>query len=68
MIPSSSETNELRTRCIVARTSWWSMGSGSTPAAAFEMHEMPSTSRPMWRAAIASGTVDIPIASAPMVR
>ena len=32
------------------------------------MHEMPSTSIPMWRATIASGTVDIPTASAPIVR
>ena len=41
---------------------------GSTPAAMFVMHEMPSTSMPMWRATIASGTVDMPTASAPIVR
>ena len=29
-------------------------GSGNTPAAMFEMHEIPSPSRPMCRAAIAS--------------
>ena len=34
----------------------------------FEMHEMPSTSMPMWRATMASGTVDMPTASAPSVR
>ena len=32
------------------------------------MQDTPSTSSPMWRAAIASGTVDMPTASAPMVR
>ena len=32
------------------------------------MHEMPSTSMPMCRAAIASGTVDMPTASAPIAR
>ena len=34
----------------------------------FVMHEMPSTSIPMWRATIASGTVDMPTASAPIAR
>ena len=32
------------------------------------MHEMPRTRVPWWRAAIASGTVDIPTASAPSSR
>ena len=41
---------------------------GKTPAAMLVMHEMPSTSMPMWRATIASGTVDMPTASAPSVR
>ena len=34
----------------------------------FVMHEMPRTRTPMWRAAITSGTVDIPTASAPIAR
>ena len=36
--------------------------------ALFVMHESPSTSTRMCRAAIASGTVDMPTASAPMAR
>ena len=39
-----------------------------TPAAGFVMQEIPSTSIPMCRAAMASGTVDMPTASAPAVR
>ena len=34
----------------------------------FVMHDRPSTSIFMWRATIASGTVDIPTASAPIVQ
>ena len=60
--------NSPRTRWAVSITSWWSSGAGSTPAAMLVMHEMPSTSMPMWRATIASGTVDMPTASAPIVR
>ena len=56
-----------RMRRAVSITSAWSSGCGSTPAAMLVMHEIPSTSIPMWRAAIASGTVDIPTASAPIV-
>ena len=52
----------------VSITSAWSSGCGSTPAAMLVMHEMPSTSIPMCRATIASGTVDMPTASAPIVR
>ena len=40
----------------------------STPAAMLVMQERPSTRMPMWRAAITSGTVDMPTASAPSVR
>ena len=32
------------------------------------MQESPTTRTPMWRAAITSGTVDMPTASAPSVR
>ena len=39
-----------------------------TPAAMLVMQESPSTRMPMWRAAITSGTVDMPTASAPSVR
>ena len=34
----------------------------------FVMHEIPSTRIPMCRAAITSGTVDMPTASAPSAR
>ena len=60
--------NWSRTRAVVASTSSCTSGSGSTPAAMLVMHEMPATSMPMCRATIASGTVDIPTASAPMTR
>ena len=60
--------NSPRTRRAVSITSSWCSGCGRTPAAMLVMHEMPSTSMPMWRAAIASATVDMPTASAPMVR
>ena len=39
-----------------------------TPAAMFVMHDRPSTRIPMCRAAMTSGTVDMPTASAPRVR
>ena len=58
MMPSISEMNDPRTRRAVSMTSSWTSGCGSTPAAMFVMHETPSTSSPMCRAAIASGTVD----------
>ena len=38
------------------------------PAAMLVTHEMPSTFMPMWLAAMASSTVDIPTTSAPMAR
>ena len=37
------------------------------PAAWFVMHEMPITRAPMCRATTTSGTVDMPVASAPSV-
>ena len=36
------------------------------PAAGFVTSEMPRTSRPLWRAAIASSEVDMPTRSPPM--
>ncbi len=68
MTPSSSAMNEPRTRRAVSITSSWTSGWSSTPAAMLVMHEMPSTSTPRCRAAIASGAVDMPTASAPSVR
>ena len=68
MMPSSRGMKFAATRLAVAITSAWSSGCGSTPAAMLVMHEIPSTFRPMWRATIASGTVDMPTASAPIVR
>ena len=68
MMPSSSEMNELRTRRMVAKTSSWTIGCGDKPAAMFEMQEMPRTYMPKWRADMASGTVDMTTASAPMPR
>ena len=56
------------TRAAVSITSEWFSGWSSTPAAMFVMHEMASTSMPMWRATIVSGTVDMPTASAPIDR
>ena len=68
MIAASSAMNCARTRRAIAITSSCTSGCGSTPAAMLVMHEMPSTSSPMCRATIASGTVDIPTASAPSAR
>ena len=48
----------------------WCHDSGLScmPAAMFAMHDTPRTSSPMCRATIASGTVDMPTASAPRTR
>jgi hypothetical protein len=67
MIPSSNAPKLARTRRATSITSSCTSGCGSTPAAAFVMHEMPSTYMPMCRATIASGAVDMPTASAPIV-
>ena len=50
-----------------AITSAASSGTGLMPAARLVASEMPSTSIPTWRAAIASSTVDMPTRSAPIV-
>ena len=67
MMPFNRAMNVPRTRVAVSSTSSWFNGWDSIPAAMFVMHEIPSTSTPMWRATMASGTVDMPTASAPMV-
>ena len=43
-------------------------GRSSTPAAMLVHRVKPSTSMPQWAAAMASGTVDLPTASAPSSR
>ena len=58
MMPSSSAINCPFTCWAVSMTSEWCSGSGNTPAAALVMQEIPSTSRPMCLATIASGAVD----------
>ena len=60
--------NWPRTRRAVSMTSAWLSGADSTPAALWVMQALPSTSMPLWRATIASGTVDRPTPSAPIVR
>jgi hypothetical protein len=47
-------------------TSSWLSASPEMPAARFVTSEMPSTSRPASRAAIASSAVDIPTRCAPI--
>ena len=49
-------------------TSSWERGSPLMPAAALVTREMPKTSSPAWRAAMASRAVDMPTRSPPMVR
>ena len=56
------------TRCPAASTSRWSSGSPVIPAARLVTSEMPSTSAPASRAAIASSAVDMPTRSAPRIR
>jgi len=65
--PSSSPIRVAAAR-PVSRTSAWLSGSPVMPAARLVTSEMPSTSMPASRAAIASSTVDIPTRSPPMAR
>ena len=51
-----------------ARVFSWESSSSPSPSARFVMQETAATRRPQWAATIASGTVDIPTASAPSVR
>src|SRR6476620_6052259 len=60
-----SSPNTSATRAPVSITSEWSISSPDIPAARLVMHEIPSVRMPWSRATIASGTVDIPTASAP---
>src|ERR1700683_4612547 len=61
-------TSVPRTASPVSSTSAWSIFCGSTPAAMLVTHEIPRTRMPMWLATMASGAVDMPTRSAPMVR
>ena len=54
-----------RAVCI---TSSWVSSRGCKPAARFAMQEIPATRSPAARARTASGTVDMPTASAPRLR
>ena len=49
-----------------SRTSAWLSGTGLMPAARLVTREMPKTSMPAWRPAIASKAVDMPTKSAPI--
>ena len=57
-----------RARAAVSRTSAWDTAFRVVPAAALVISEIPRTRKPACLAASASGTVDIPTASAPSVR
>src|SRR5262249_21667432 len=63
-----SLTNRAPTRLVVSSTSTWFSGFLRIPVAMFVIVEIPTTRTPMWRRAMASGTVDIPTASAPSFR
>ena len=49
-------------------TSWWVSGVPPMPAAQLQMQESPATRRPSALATMASGTVYMPTASAPIER
>ena len=53
---------------VAASTSLWLIGTSDSPAAGLLTIEIPSTSAPRCRAAIASMTVDMPTRSAPAPR
>ena len=60
--------NEALALSPVSSTSAWLSGWPRIPAAIFVRQLMPSVRMPIWEAAIASGTVDMPTASAPAMR
>src|SRR5690606_25591489 len=65
---SRSDVKVARTLAAVSVTSAWDRGAPPpSPAAWLVMQLMPRTRAPMWTAAMVSGTVDIPAASAPML-
>jgi cation diffusion facilitator family transporter len=64
-IPASSAPIRLAEAWPASMTSAWDKPCPARPAARFVTREMPSTSAPIWRAAIASRPVDMPTRSAP---
>src|SRR5437899_1036576 len=68
MTRPSTSSRPAFTFSATSSTSRWSSFFLSTPAAMLVMQDRPSTRMPMCRAAMTSGTVDMPTASAPMAR
>jgi hypothetical protein len=68
MSRSSSRASCRSTSLPVTKTSSWLSSVAPSPAARLVTQERPSTSRPMCRAAMASGTVDMPTSVAPKAR
>src|SRR5208337_3055330 len=64
----SSPASRRSTMRPASFTSSWLSGVAPSPAARLVTQEMPSTSIPMCRATIVSGTVDMPTSVAPSVR
>jgi len=64
-IPASSAPIRPAEARPASITSAWDRPCPARPAARFVTSEMPSTSAPIWRAAIASRPVDMPTRSAP---
>ena len=68
MAAASSRPSVSRTRSPAAVTSAWESGPPPIPAATFDTTATAHAGTPMWRAAITSGTVDMPTRSAPRAR
>ena len=66
--PSSSRARSPAARWASVRVCSWLSGTSDSPSARLEMAETAATRIPAWRARIVSWTVDMPTASAPMVR
>src|SRR5258707_4386475 len=64
----SSPMNCGLMRAAISSTSSWFSGASVVPAAMLVTQEIPRTRISLWRAAMTSGTVDMPTRSAPMVR
>ena len=67
-IKSINFWNTSFTRLAVSVTSSWLSFTGNTPAAIFVTQLTPTTCMPQCPATIASGTVDMPTVSAPIMR
>ena len=65
--PARASPRPVRGGRPAARTSAWSSGSREMPAARLVTREMPSTSRPACRAAMASSAVDMPTRCPPRI-